>query len=111
MALGFGHFVDQGEGQAMSTLFPAIRDALGLTYGNLDHRRRRGGGAFRPERLPGRLAGRSLRHKHRPPSLCPRVLGAPVAFVTALLPNLPQRFGTPPGFYGRPQGGTGGNRP
>ncbi|MBC7224977.1 MAG: hypothetical protein H5T59_12020, partial [Anaerolineae bacterium] len=31
-ALGFGHFVDQGEGQAMSTLFPAIRDALGLTY-------------------------------------------------------------------------------
>jgi len=35
IALGFGHFVDQGEGQAMSTLFPAIRDALGLTYGNL----------------------------------------------------------------------------
>src|SRR5690606_7019968 len=35
IALGFGHFVDQGEGQAMSTLFPAIRDALGLSYGNL----------------------------------------------------------------------------
>lgn len=34
-ALGFGHFVDQGEGQAMSTLFPAMRDALGLSYGNL----------------------------------------------------------------------------
>lgn len=34
-ALGFGHFVDQGEGQAMSTLFPAIRDALGLTYSHL----------------------------------------------------------------------------
>jgi MFS family permease len=34
-ALGFGHFVDQGEGQAMSTLFPAIRDALGLSYSHL----------------------------------------------------------------------------
>ncbi|MBN1262392.1 MAG: MFS transporter [Anaerolineae bacterium] len=35
LALSFGYFVDQGEGQAMSTLFPAIRDALNFGYGGL----------------------------------------------------------------------------
>jgi MFS family permease len=34
-ALGAGFFVDQGEGQAMSVLFPAIRDALNFGYGGL----------------------------------------------------------------------------
>ncbi len=32
LALAFGNFVDQGEGQALPTLFPAIRAALGLNY-------------------------------------------------------------------------------
>ncbi len=32
LALAFGNFIDQGEGQALSTLFPAIRAALGLDY-------------------------------------------------------------------------------
>ncbi len=32
LALAFGNFIDQGEGQALSTLFPAIRAALGLNY-------------------------------------------------------------------------------
>ncbi len=32
LALAFGNFVDQGEGQALPTLFPAIRAALGLDY-------------------------------------------------------------------------------
>lgn len=31
-ALAFGNFVDQGESQALPTLFPAIRTALGLSY-------------------------------------------------------------------------------
>ncbi len=31
-ALAFGNFVDQGESQALPTLFPAIRTALGLDY-------------------------------------------------------------------------------
>ena len=35
IALAFGHFVDQGEGQAMSVLFPAIREALDFGYGGL----------------------------------------------------------------------------
>ena len=34
-ALSSGYFVDQGEGQAMSVLFPAIRDALSFGYGGL----------------------------------------------------------------------------
>ncbi len=32
LALAFGNFVDQGESQALPTLFPAIRTALGLSY-------------------------------------------------------------------------------
>ena len=32
LALAFGNFVDQGESQALPTLFPAIRVALGLNY-------------------------------------------------------------------------------
>ena len=32
LALAFGNFVDQGESQALPTLFPAIRTALGLNY-------------------------------------------------------------------------------
>lgn len=32
LALAFGNFVDQGESQALPTLFPAIRAALGLNY-------------------------------------------------------------------------------
>jgi len=35
VALASGYFIDQGEGQAMSVLFPAIRDALGFGYGGL----------------------------------------------------------------------------
>ena len=34
-ALASGYFIDQGEGQAMSVLFPAIRDALNFGYGGL----------------------------------------------------------------------------
>jgi MFS family permease len=34
-ALASGYFIDQGEGQAMSVLFPAIRDALSFGYGGL----------------------------------------------------------------------------
>ena len=35
LALGSGYFVDQGEAQAMSVLFPAIRSALNFSYGGL----------------------------------------------------------------------------
>jgi len=34
-ALSFGHFVDQGEGQALSVLFPIIKQLWGLSYANL----------------------------------------------------------------------------
>lgn len=34
-ALAFGNFVDQGESQALPTLFPAVRAALGLDYAAL----------------------------------------------------------------------------
>ncbi len=34
-ALAAGNFVDQGEGQALSVLFPAIRSALNIGYGEL----------------------------------------------------------------------------
>ncbi len=34
-ALAFGNFVDQGESQALPTLFPAVRTALGLDYAAL----------------------------------------------------------------------------
>lgn len=34
-ALGFGHFIDQGEGQAMAILFPVIKQLWGLSYANL----------------------------------------------------------------------------
>ena len=35
MALSFGYFIDQGEGQAMSVLFPTLQKLWGLSYGNL----------------------------------------------------------------------------
>jgi MFS family permease len=35
LALASGYFIDQGEGQAMSVLFPAIRDALDFGYAGL----------------------------------------------------------------------------
>jgi MFS family permease len=35
ISLAAGNFVDQGEGQALSVLFPAIRAALNLSYGDL----------------------------------------------------------------------------
>lgn len=35
LALAFGNFVDQGESQALPTLFPAVRAALGLDYAAL----------------------------------------------------------------------------
>jgi MFS family permease len=35
LALSAGNFVDQGEGQALSVLFPAMRAALGLNYADL----------------------------------------------------------------------------
>ncbi|HSJ56582.1 MAG TPA: MFS transporter [Anaerolineae bacterium] len=35
VALASGYFIDQGESQAMSVLFPAIRDALGFGYAGL----------------------------------------------------------------------------
>ncbi len=35
LALSFGYFVDQGENQAMSVLYPAVRAALGMSYGDL----------------------------------------------------------------------------
>lgn len=35
LALAFGNFVDQGESQALPTLFPAVRRALGLDYAAL----------------------------------------------------------------------------
>ncbi|MFN2302940.1 MAG: MFS transporter [Anaerolineales bacterium] len=34
-ALSFGYFIDQGEGQAMSVLFPTLQALWGLSYGNL----------------------------------------------------------------------------
>lgn len=34
-ALSFGYFIDQGEGQAMSVLFPTLQNLWGLTYANL----------------------------------------------------------------------------
>jgi MFS family permease len=34
-ALSFGYFIDQGEGQAMSVLFPTLQTLWGLTYANL----------------------------------------------------------------------------
>jgi MFS family permease len=34
-ALSFGYFIDQGEGQAMSVLFPTLQAIWGLSYGNL----------------------------------------------------------------------------
>lgn len=34
-ALSFGYFIDQGEGQAMSVLFPTLQALWGLTYANL----------------------------------------------------------------------------
>jgi MFS family permease len=34
-ALSSGYFVDQGESQALSVLFPAIRQALNIGYGEL----------------------------------------------------------------------------
>lgn len=34
-ALSFGYFIDQGEGQAMSVLFPTLQRIWGLTYENL----------------------------------------------------------------------------
>ena len=35
LALSFGYFIDQGEGQAMSVLFPTLQQIWGLSYGNL----------------------------------------------------------------------------
>lgn len=35
LALSFGYFIDQGEGQAMSVLFPTLQKLWGLSYGNL----------------------------------------------------------------------------
>jgi MFS family permease len=35
VALGFGYFVDQGEGQAMSVLFPTLQAMWGLSYTQL----------------------------------------------------------------------------
>lgn len=35
LALGLGHFIDQGEGQVMSVLSPIIQTAFGLTFGQL----------------------------------------------------------------------------
>ena len=35
LALSFGYFIDQGEGQAMSVLFPTLQALWGLSYGNL----------------------------------------------------------------------------
>lgn len=35
LALSFGYFIDQGEGQAMSVLFPTLQSIWGLSYGNL----------------------------------------------------------------------------
>ena len=35
IALAFGYFVDQGEGQAMSVLFPTLRSMWGLSFANL----------------------------------------------------------------------------
>lgn len=35
LALAFGYFIDQGEGQAMSVLFPTLQTIWGLSYGNL----------------------------------------------------------------------------
>ncbi|MFN2113190.1 MAG: MFS transporter [Anaerolineales bacterium] len=35
LGLAFGYFVDQGEAQAMSVLFPTLRAMWGLTYSNL----------------------------------------------------------------------------
>ncbi|HSJ55533.1 MAG TPA: MFS transporter [Anaerolineae bacterium] len=34
-ALAFGYFIDQGEGQAMSVLFPTLQNLWGLSYSNL----------------------------------------------------------------------------
>ena len=34
-ALSFGYFIDQGEGQAMSVLFPTLQSLWGLSYSNL----------------------------------------------------------------------------
>jgi len=34
-ALSFGYFIDQGEGQAMSVLFPTLQSLWGLSYANL----------------------------------------------------------------------------
>ena len=34
-ALSFGYFIDQGEGQALSVLFPTLQAIWGLSYGNL----------------------------------------------------------------------------
>jgi MFS family permease len=34
-ALSFGYFIDQGEGQAMSVLFPTLQQIWGLSYSNL----------------------------------------------------------------------------
>jgi MFS family permease len=34
-ALSFGHFIDQGEAQALSILFPVIKQLWGLSYANL----------------------------------------------------------------------------
>ena len=35
LALAFGYFIDQGEGQAMSVLFPTLQQIWGLTYTQL----------------------------------------------------------------------------
>jgi MFS family permease len=35
LALAFGYFIDQGEGQAMSVLFPTLQNLWGLSYTNL----------------------------------------------------------------------------
>jgi len=35
LALAVGYFIDQGEGQAMSVLFPTLQQLWGLTYSNL----------------------------------------------------------------------------
>jgi len=35
VALGFGYFVDQGEGQALSVLFPTLQSLWGLNYSQL----------------------------------------------------------------------------
>jgi putative MFS transporter len=34
-ALAFGYFIDQGEGQAMSVLFPTLQGLWGLSYSQL----------------------------------------------------------------------------